>query len=71
MNQIQTYEILKEKLGEEVAKAIIEYIEFSKKDILTTEVFFKSMDLFKSEIISKIEELRLKTEKDKAEILAK
>ncbi len=64
MGSFELFELLKEKLGEETARKLIDYIENIKTQVVTTDVLIKLLDLTKSEIISK-------TEKDKAEILAK
>ncbi|GBD02912.1 hypothetical protein HRbin19_00182 [bacterium HR19] len=64
MGSFELFELLKEKLGEETARKLIDYIENIKSQVVTTDVLIKLLDLTKSEIISK-------TEKDKTEILAK
>jgi archaellum component FlaC len=37
VSQIEIYEVLKEKVGEDVAKLLIEYIELKKKEVATKE----------------------------------
>ena len=75
MNQIRLYEVLKPKLGDEESKLLIEYIEGIRREIVTKDILEKTIELAKSEILAelsaKIEEIKAKTERDKAEIFAK
>jgi hypothetical protein len=37
--QIEVYEVLKEKVGEDAAKLLLEYIELKKKEIPQKKIF--------------------------------
>jgi predicted nucleic acid-binding Zn-ribbon protein len=37
ISQIEVYEALKEKIGEDVAKLLVEYVESKKKEVATKE----------------------------------
>jgi arginyl-tRNA synthetase len=49
--QIEVYEVLKEKVGEDAAKLLIEYIELKKKEVATKEDIMRL-----EEIIRRLEE---------------
>jgi arginyl-tRNA synthetase len=51
ISQIEVYEVLKEKVGEEAAKILIEYIELKKKEVATKEDIMRL-----EEIIRRLEE---------------
>ena len=51
VSQIEVYEVLKEKVGEEAAKILIEYIELKKKEVATKEDIMRL-----EEIIRRLEE---------------
>jgi arginyl-tRNA synthetase len=51
VSQIEVYEVLKERVGEDAAKLLIEYIEFKKKEVATKEDIMRL-----EEIIRRLEE---------------
>jgi chromosome segregation ATPase len=51
ISQIEVYEVLKEKVGEDVAKLLIEYIELKRKEVATKEDIMRL-----EEIIRRLEE---------------
>jgi arginyl-tRNA synthetase len=51
ISQIEVYEVLKEKVGEEAAKILIEYIELKRKEVATKEDIMRL-----EEIIRRLEE---------------
>jgi uncharacterized membrane protein (DUF106 family) len=51
VSQIEVYEVLKEKVGEEAAKILIEYIELKRKEVATKEDIMRL-----EEIVRRLEE---------------
>jgi arginyl-tRNA synthetase len=51
VSQIEVYEVLKEKVGEDAAKLLIEYIELKRKEVATKEDIMRL-----EEIIRRLEE---------------
>jgi hypothetical protein len=47
VSQIEVYEVLKEKVGEEAAKILIEYIELKKKEVATKEDIMRLEEIIK------------------------
>jgi archaellum component FlaC len=45
--QIEVYEVLKEKVGEDAAKLLIEYIELKKKEVATKEDIMRLEEIVK------------------------
>jgi type I site-specific restriction-modification system R (restriction) subunit len=71
--EIELYEILKPKVGEKEAKALVEYIETKvdrkleeKKDILATK---EDLANVKTDLMVEIEKVRTEMQKMKAEII--
>ena len=60
MNQIGLCEVLKPGLGDEESKALIEYIDGIRREIVTKDILEKAIELAKTEILAK-------TEKDKTD----
>jgi hypothetical protein len=63
VSQIEVYEVLKEKVGEEAAKILIEYIELKKKEVATKEDIMRLEEIIKmvekstKEDIQRLEEI--------------
>jgi hypothetical protein len=61
--QIEVYEVLKEKVGEDAAKLLIEYIELKKKEVATKEDIMRLEEIVKmaekstKEDIQRLEEI--------------
>jgi alanyl-tRNA synthetase len=51
VSQIEVYEVLKEKVGEEAAKILIEYIELKKKEVATKEDIMRLEQSTKEDIM--------------------
>jgi chromosome segregation ATPase len=47
VSQIEVYEVLKEKVGEEAAKILIEYIELKRKEVATKEDIMRLEEIIK------------------------
>ena len=63
VSQIEVYEVLKEKVGEDAAKLLIEYIELKKKEIATKEDIMRLEEIVKMVEKSTKEDIR-RLEKD-------
>ena len=61
--QIEVYEVLKEKIGEDAAKLLLEYIELKKKEVATKEDIMRLEEIVKmiekstKEDIQRLEEI--------------
>jgi archaellum component FlaC len=51
VSQIEVYEVLKEKVGEDAAKILIEYIELKKKEVATKEDIMRLEQSTKEDIM--------------------
>jgi hypothetical protein len=51
ISQIEVYEVLKEKVGEDVAKLLIEYIELKRKEVATKEDIMRLEQSTKEDIM--------------------
>jgi cytochrome b subunit of formate dehydrogenase len=58
VSQIEVYEVLKERVGEDAAKLLIEYIELKKKEIATKEDIQRLEEIVKMVEKSTKEEIR-------------
>jgi hypothetical protein len=58
VSQIEVYEVLKEKVGEEAAKILIEYIELKKKEVATKEDIMRLEEIIKMVEKSTKEDIR-------------
>jgi len=58
ISQIEVYEVLKEKVGEDAAKLLIEYIELKKKEVATKEDIQRLEEIVKIVEKSTREEIR-------------
>jgi hypothetical protein len=58
ISQIEVYEVLKEKVGEDAAKLLLEYIELKKKEIATKEDIMRLEEIIKMVEKSTKEEIR-------------
>jgi arginyl-tRNA synthetase len=66
--QIEVYEVLKEKVGEDAAKLLIEYIELKKKEVATKEDIMRLEQSTKEDIMRLEEIIRRLEEFVKEEI---
>jgi uncharacterized membrane protein (DUF106 family) len=58
VSQIEVYEVLKEKVGEDAAKLLIEYIELKEKEIATKEDIMRLEEIVKMVEKSTKEDIR-------------
>jgi arginyl-tRNA synthetase len=68
VSQIEVYEVLKEKVGEDAAKLLIEYIELKKKEVATKEDIMRLEQSTKEDIMRLEEIIRRLEEFVKEEI---
>jgi hypothetical protein len=70
ISQIEVYEVLKEKVGEDVAKLLIEYIELKRKEVATKEDIMRLEQSTKEDIM-RLEEIIKMVEKSTKEDIRK
>jgi hypothetical protein len=70
ISQIEVYEVLKEKVGEDAAKLLIEYIELKRKEVATKEDIMRLEQSTKEDIM-RLEEIIKMVEKSTKEDIRK